>query len=106
MRAGRRSSFDRPLSSRAGLDHDEGTACRARFPRRSVMSRRLTVGVLLFGAAALALLSLQQPERVAAQQKGNATAVQQKILQLEQANATLQQQNAQLQQQIKQLQSA
>lgn len=66
------------------------------------MTRRLTVGMVLFGASALALLSLPRPEPVAAMQKGGA---QQKILQLEQANANLQQQNAQLQQQIKQLQN-
>src|SRR5882672_7493786 len=74
------------------------------YPRRSVMTRRMTVGVLLFGAAAVALVSLQRPEVQAAPQKGNAAALQQKILQLEQANAQLQQANAQLQQQVKQLQ--
>jgi hypothetical protein len=69
------------------------------------MTRRLTVGMVLFGASALALLSLPRPEPVAAMQKG-AAAMQQQILQLQQANANLQQQNTQLQQQIKQLQSA
>src|SRR4051794_26586331 len=74
-------------------------------PRRSVMSRRLTVGVLLFGASALALVSLPRPEPVAAQQKGGA-AMQAKIQQLEAANVALRQQVAQLQAENKQLQTA
>ena len=68
------------------------------------MTRRMTLGVLLFGAAALALVSLPRPEPAAAMQKG-AAAMQQQIAQLQQANAQLQQANAQLQQQVKQLQA-
>lgn len=66
------------------------------------MTRRTTVGVVLFGAAAAAVLSLPRPAAQAAPQKAN--LAQQKILQLEQANLQLQQANAQLQQQLKQFQ--
>ena len=69
------------------------------------MTRRLTVGVLLFGASALALVGLPRPEPVAAQQKGGA-AMQQKIVLLEQQNAALRQQVNQLQAENKQLKAA
>ena len=69
------------------------------------MTRRMTVGVVLFGAAAVAVLSLGRPEPVAAQQKGK-EAVQQKMQLLEQQIQLLQQQNQQLQAANKQLQNA
>src|SRR4051794_10278650 len=75
-------------------------ACGAAiFSRRSVMSRRITVGVLVFGLTALAV-STQQPGTAGAVQKNNPA-----VLQLQQQNQQLKAANQQLQQQVQQLQS-
>jgi type II secretory pathway pseudopilin PulG len=64
------------------------------------MSRRLTVGVLLFGLSAVAVVS-QQPGPVTAQNKNKVAVLQQEVVQLQAANAALQQQVNQLQSQLK-----
>jgi parvulin-like peptidyl-prolyl isomerase len=69
------------------------------------MSSRLTVGVLLFGLSAVAVVS-QQAGPVAAQKKNTVALLQQEVNQLQAANAQLQQQVNQLQAKLNKTTSA